>query len=73
MNEGLGDKLKGGLKEGAGKIEEEWGEATNDPNAKAEGEARQVEGNADQAVGGVKRTASDVTRDVKNTVNDVTH
>ncbi len=72
MTEGLGDKLKGNIKEGAGKVQQEWGEATNDPDAQAQGAQRQGEGKADQAVGGVKKTASDVTRDVKNTVDDVT-
>ena len=32
------DRIEGPVKEGAGKVEEAWGRATNDPDAEAKGE-----------------------------------
>ena len=39
MGEGFLDKTKGKARELGGKAQEEWGEATNDPNTEAQGEA----------------------------------
>ena len=38
------DRIGGSAKEGVGKVQEGWGRATNDPDAEAKGEERQVEG-----------------------------
>ena len=35
MTRGTGDKLKGNAKEASGKVQEEWGEATGDPDQQA--------------------------------------
>jgi len=38
------DRIKGGVKEGFGKAEEAWGDATDNPEKEAEGKKDQVEG-----------------------------
>lgn len=73
MSSGAGDKLKGTVNKVAGKGQEEWGEATGDVNAQAEGEARQTEGTVDQTKGNIKNTADNVGKGIKDTVHDITH
>ncbi len=67
-NEGLGDKMKGNVKEGVGKGQEKWGEATGDVDQQAQGEEKQAEGKMDKAKGGMK----DAWGNVKNAADDVT-
>ncbi len=37
------DRIEGTVKEGAGKVQEEWGRATDNPQTEAEGDERQIE------------------------------
>lgn len=60
------DRIEGPIKEGAGKVEEKWGQVTNDPKTEAEGEGRQAEGKIQEGWGKTK----DAVRDV---VHDATH
>ena len=50
------DRVEGTLKEGAGKVKEEWGDATDDKSTEWGGKADQVEGNAQQGWGDAKET-----------------
>jgi uncharacterized protein YjbJ (UPF0337 family) len=52
--EGAGDKLKGNIKEAAGKV-------TGDSKLQAEGKADQASGSVKNFVGGVKDTVRDAT------------
>lgn len=45
------DRIKGSLKETGGKAKEAWGDATDDRETEAEGEADQTEGNVQQKWG----------------------
>ena len=57
------DRIEGGLKEGAGKVKEEWGDLTNDRSTEAEGQAEQVEGDLQNEWGEAKDNARDVLDD----------
>ena len=58
------DRIEGPVKEGAGKVEEAWGHATDDPEAEAKGEGKQAEGKIQEGWGHTKDTARDVAHDV---------
>lgn len=58
------DRIEGPVKEGAGKVEEAWGRATNDPEAEAKGEGKQAEGKIQEGWGRTKDAARDVAHDV---------
>ena len=64
------DRIGGSVKEGVGKVEEGWGRATNDPDAEAKGEERQVEGKVQRGWGEAKDSVRDVVRDVTDSTHD---
>jgi uncharacterized protein YjbJ (UPF0337 family) len=53
------DQVKGGIKDAAGKVQEEIGKATGHKDQQAKGVARQVEGKRQKAVGDVKEGVKD--------------
>ena len=55
------DRIEGGVKEGAGKVKETWGEVTDDPGTEIEGHKDQVEGNIQQGWGETKDAVRDAT------------
>jgi uncharacterized protein YjbJ (UPF0337 family) len=57
------DELKGKMKEGVGKAQEAWGDATDDPETEAEGQRKQAEGNIQEGWGKVKDAADDMVDD----------
>ena len=57
------DKIEGGLKEGAGKVKEEWGDATDDKSTELEGKREQAEGDLQQKWGETKDAVDDATND----------
>jgi uncharacterized protein YjbJ (UPF0337 family) len=73
------DTIKGNIKEGVGKVQEEWGEATGSPEHQMEGERKQVEGRWDQTRGNIQEAGEDVrdaARDmgenIRDTARDIT-
>ena len=64
------DRIGGSVKEGVGKVQEEWGRATNDPDAEAKGDERQVEGKVQRGWGEAKDTVRDAVRDVTDGKDD---
>lgn len=56
------DKLAGKAEELKGTIKEKVGDATDNPDLKAEGTGDQAAGHAKQAIGEAKEALSDVTR-----------
>lgn len=60
------DELKGKMKEGVGKAQEAWGDATDDPETEAEGQRKQAEGNIQEGWGKVKDAAGDMLDDDDN-------
>ncbi len=62
---GSGDKLKGLGNELKGKLKQDLGTDTNDPDLVAEGEADQAKGKAQQVVGTVKNAAQEIANIVK--------
>jgi uncharacterized protein YjbJ (UPF0337 family) len=59
MNE---DRIKGKVKDVAGRIERQAGEWTGDPKKQAEGAAKQVEGKVQNAWGKAKDAANEATK-----------
>ena len=57
------DRVEGGLKEGTGKVKEEWGDATDNPSTELEGKREQAEGDLQQKWGETKDAARDLTKD----------
>lgn len=57
------DRIEGGIKEGAGKVKEEWGDLTDDPRTEAEGKVEQVEGDVQARWGEAKDEARDTADD----------
>jgi uncharacterized protein YjbJ (UPF0337 family) len=56
------DQVKGSIKDGAGKVQEKFGEALDSPEHEVKGEARQVEGKTQKKVGDVKEGVKNITR-----------
>jgi len=54
------DRIEGGLKEGAGKAKEAWGDLTDNPKSEGEGKVDQAEGNVQQGWGEAKDTVRDL-------------
>lgn len=52
------DQIKGEVKKAAGKVQEKFGDATDNKRQEAEGENKQVEGHVQKSVGNVKDTFS---------------
>jgi uncharacterized protein YjbJ (UPF0337 family) len=59
---GLGDKLEHAGEEAKGKVKEAVGDATNNPNLEAEGQADQAAANVKQAGDKVGDAVNDITR-----------
>jgi uncharacterized protein YjbJ (UPF0337 family) len=57
------DRIEGPIKEGAGKVKEEWGDLTDDASTEAEGKAQQIEGNVQNEWGEAKDDARDALDD----------
>jgi uncharacterized protein YjbJ (UPF0337 family) len=57
------DRIEGPLKEAGGKIKEEWGDATDNPETEAEGQQDQAEGKVQNEWGEAKDTGRDVLDD----------
>ena len=57
------DRIEGSLKEGAGKVKEEWGDATDNPSTELEGKREQAEGELQQKWGETKDAARDIADD----------
>lgn len=53
------DRIEGPLKEGAGKVKEAWGDATDDPQTEAEGKKDQAEGDLQNTWGEAKDKVDD--------------
>jgi uncharacterized protein YjbJ (UPF0337 family) len=53
------DRIEGPIKEGTGKVKEEWGDLTDDPATEAEGKAQQIEGDVQNEWGEAKDDARD--------------
>ena len=60
MSDGLSDNLKGTAEEAAGKTQEAWGKATDNPAQKEKGRDTQLEAHYEKAKGGVKDKAKDL-------------
>ena len=57
------DRIEGPVKEAGGKVKEEWGDATDDPQTEAEGQMDQAEGKLQNEWGETKDAARDVLDD----------
>ena len=57
------DRIEGGMKEGAGKVKEEWGDATDDRSTEMEGRQEQAEGKLQESWGEAKDAVRDATDD----------
>jgi uncharacterized protein YjbJ (UPF0337 family) len=57
------DRIEGPIKEGTGKVKEEWGDLTDDAQTEAEGKAQQVEGDLQNEWGETKDKARDTVDD----------
>ena len=57
------DRIEGQVKEAGGKVKEEWGDATDDPQTEAEGQMDQAEGKLQNEWGETKDAARDVLDD----------
>jgi uncharacterized protein YjbJ (UPF0337 family) len=53
------DRVEGPLKEAGGKVKEEWGDLTDNPQTEAEGQADQAEGKLQNSWGEAKDTVRD--------------
>ena len=53
------DRVEGPLKEGAGKVKEAWGDATDNPETEAEGQKDQAEGDLQNTWGEAKDKVDD--------------
>jgi uncharacterized protein YjbJ (UPF0337 family) len=60
------DRIEGSVKEGAGKVKEEWGDATDNPSTELEGKQDQAEGKIQQGWG----EAKDAVRDAADDADD---
>jgi uncharacterized protein YjbJ (UPF0337 family) len=57
------DRIEGPLKEAGGKVKEEWGDVTDDPQTEAEGKTEQVEGKVQHEWGETKDDVRDAVDD----------
>lgn len=62
---GAGDKLKGMGNELKGKVKQDLGYDTNNPDLVAEGEGDEAKGKGQQVVGTVKNAVHDIAKTVK--------
>ena len=59
------DRVKGKIKDVAGRVERQAGEWTGNEETQAEGAAKQVEGKVQNAWGNVKEAGRDAVKDLK--------
>ncbi len=64
------DRMKGKMKDIAGRAERQAGEWTGDKDAQAEGSAKQTEGKVQNAWGNVKDKARDIAEDMRDKDRD---
>jgi uncharacterized protein YjbJ (UPF0337 family) len=64
------DRIGGSMKEGVGKVQEGWGDATDNPETEAEGKEKQAEGKLQRGWGEAKDTVRDAVRDVTDDADD---
>lgn len=64
------DRIEGGLKQGTGKVKEEWGDATDNPSTEMEGKTDQAEGKVQQGWGEAKDAVRDAADDTDADDND---
>jgi uncharacterized protein YjbJ (UPF0337 family) len=57
------DRIEGGIKEGAGKAKEEWGDLTNDKSTEMEGKREKAEGDLQEDFGEAKDNVRDAVDD----------
>ena len=57
------DRIEGAVKEGTGKVKEEWGDVTDDTST-------EVEGKVDQGAGTVQREWGEAKDDMRDAVDD---
>jgi uncharacterized protein YjbJ (UPF0337 family) len=57
------DRIEGALKEAGGKVKEEWGDLTDNPDTEAEGQADQAEGKLQNTWGETKDNVRDAVDD----------
>ena len=57
------DRIEGPVKEGIGKVQEGWGDATNQADTEAAGEEKQAEGKLQEKWGEAKDAGRDAVRD----------
>jgi uncharacterized protein YjbJ (UPF0337 family) len=57
------DRIEGNVKEGAGKVKEEWGDLTDDTSTEMEGKRDQAEGRIQEGWGEAKDTVRDAVDD----------
>jgi uncharacterized protein YjbJ (UPF0337 family) len=57
------DRVEGGVKEGVGKVKEEFGDAIDDRSTEMDGKRDQIEGNIQQGWGEAKDAVRDATKD----------
>jgi uncharacterized protein YjbJ (UPF0337 family) len=60
------DRIEGGVKEGVGKVKEEWGDATDNPSTEIEGKQEQAEGEIQQGWGEAKDTVRDAVDEAED-------
>jgi uncharacterized protein YjbJ (UPF0337 family) len=60
------DRVKGKMKDLAGKAQEKFGEVTGNEEQEAKGAAKQVEGKVQNTFGNVKDAGRNIADDVKN-------
>lgn len=53
------DQVKGAVKDAAGKVQEKYGEVTNDREQQVKGAAKQVEGTVQKEAGDIKEALDD--------------
>ncbi len=58
------DRIEGTAKDVTGKVKEEWGDLTDNPETEAEGKADQAEGDLQKTWGETKDKARDVVDDL---------
>ncbi|MDB5761124.1 MAG: csbD-like family protein [Herminiimonas sp.] len=57
------DQIKGGVKDAAGKVQEQAGKLTGSKEQQVKGLAKQAEGKTQKSVGNVKESVRDASKD----------
>jgi uncharacterized protein YjbJ (UPF0337 family) len=64
------DEMKGKWEQAKGWVKDKTGEATNNPDLEAEGEAQNAKGHTQETWGKVKRGVGDAVEDVGDAIRD---